>query len=72
MHLKYVFLGEQNMQPTIINSYLRNLEKDKLMRVLRENKKALGWSICDFKGIRLGYYIHKIKFEEKFKPDVQP
>jgi hypothetical protein len=71
-HLKYVFLGGQSMHPAIISSSLTELEEEKLMRVLRENKKALGWSISDLKGISPAYCMHKIKLEEEFKPVVQP
>jgi hypothetical protein len=70
-HLKYVFLGGQSMHPAIISSSLTELEEEKLMRVLRENKKALGWSISDLKGISPAYCMHKIKLEEEFKPVVQ-
>jgi hypothetical protein len=48
------------------------LEEEKLMRVLRENKKSLGWSISDLKGINPAYCTHKIKLEEECKPVVQP
>ncbi|GAU41120.1 hypothetical protein TSUD_288100 [Trifolium subterraneum] len=71
-HLKYVFLGEELMQPAIISSSLSALEEEKLMRVLRENKEALGWKISDLKGISPAYCMHKIKLEEEFKPVVQP
>ncbi|KAM1060222.1 hypothetical protein ACFX2B_024629 [Malus domestica] len=37
-HLKYVFLGEQEMLPIIISSSLTAQEEDKLVRVLREGK----------------------------------
>jgi hypothetical protein len=60
------------MHPAIISSSLTELEEEKLMRVLRENKKALGWSISDLKGISPAYCMHKIKLEEEFKPVVQP
>ncbi|CAJ2642327.1 unnamed protein product [Trifolium pratense] len=71
-HLKYVFLSEESMHPAIISSSLNALEEEKLLRVLRENKKALGWSISDLKGISPAYCMHKIKLEEEFKPVVQP
>ncbi|CAJ2677643.1 unnamed protein product [Trifolium pratense] len=71
-HLKYVFLSEKSMHPAIISSSLNALEEEKLLRVLRENKKALGWSISDLKGISPAYCMHKIKLEEEFKPVVQP
>ncbi|PNX58540.1 hypothetical protein L195_g059243, partial [Trifolium pratense] len=71
-HLKYVFLSEKSMHPAIISSSLNALEEEKLLRVLRKNKKALGWSISDLKGINPAYCMHKIKLEEEFKPVVQP
>ncbi|CAN6579323.1 unnamed protein product [Malus baccata var. baccata] len=41
-HLKYVFLGEQETLPVIISSSLTAQEEDKLVRVLREYKTAIG------------------------------
>jgi len=41
-HLKYVFLSEDVRNPAIISSTLSTLEEEKLMRVLKENKAALG------------------------------
>lgn len=37
--LKYVFLSQGNKDPVIISSTLLKVEEDKLLRVLRENKK---------------------------------
>ncbi|CAJ2674991.1 unnamed protein product [Trifolium pratense] len=52
---------------------LRQLEAcKKLVRVLRENKEAMGWSIEDLKGISPGFCMHKIKMEDEYKPVVQP
>ncbi|KAM2536101.1 hypothetical protein TB2_021841 [Malus domestica] len=41
-HLKYVFLGEQETLLVIISSSLTTQEEDKLVRVLREYKTAIG------------------------------
>ncbi|PNX89714.1 hypothetical protein L195_g045836, partial [Trifolium pratense] len=71
-HLKYVFLGEDSSQPAIISSELSSLEAEKLVRVLRDNKEAMGWSIEDLKGISPGFCMHKIKMEDEYKPVVQP
>ncbi|KAM2490112.1 hypothetical protein PS1_047020 [Malus domestica] len=46
-HLKYVFLGEQETLPVIISSSLIAQEEDKLVRVLREYKTAIGWTLAD-------------------------
>ncbi|MCI21947.1 hypothetical protein A2U01_0043118, partial [Trifolium medium] len=50
-HLKYVFLGEDDSSPAIISNSLTFLQEEKLLRVLRVNKEALGWKISDLKGI---------------------
>lgn len=60
-HLKYVFLSQGNRHPTIISNTLSKIEKEKLLRVLRENKEALGWKVSDLKGISIAHCMHKIK-----------
>ncbi|XP_073137471.1 uncharacterized protein [Henckelia pumila] len=42
-HLCYAFLGENSTCPVIISAHLSEVEKDKLLRVLRNLKTALGW-----------------------------
>jgi len=71
-HLKYVFLIEDATKPAIISSTLSTLEEEKLMRVLKDNKEALGWNISDLKGISPAYCMHKIYLEVDYKPVVQP
>ncbi|XP_073063938.1 uncharacterized protein [Primulina eburnea] len=50
-HLCYAFLDESSSHPVIISSALTIDEKDRLLRVLREFKSALGWTIADIKEI---------------------
>ncbi|CAN6677833.1 unnamed protein product [Malus baccata var. baccata] len=50
-HLKYVFLGEDQTLPIIISSSLTAQEEDKLIKVLKEHKSAIGWTLADIKGI---------------------
>jgi hypothetical protein len=71
-HLKYVFLGDMKTQPAIISNSLTQPEEEKLLKVLRRNKEALGWNISDLKGISPAYCLHKIKLEEEYNPVVQP
>ncbi|KAL0453838.1 UNVERIFIED_CONTAM: hypothetical protein Slati_1361900 [Sesamum latifolium] len=71
-HLKYVFLGKDETLPVIVSSDLPNLQKEKLKRVLRENIKAIGWSIADIKGISSVTCTRKILMEEGHKPKAQP
>ncbi|KAL0399649.1 UNVERIFIED_CONTAM: Retrovirus-related Pol polyprotein from transposon opus [Sesamum radiatum] len=63
-HLKYIFLGEDETLPVIISSDLTGLQEEKLKRVLRENIKAIGWSIADIRGISPVTCTHKILMEE--------
>ncbi|CAN6560810.1 unnamed protein product [Malus baccata var. baccata] len=50
-HLKYAFLGEDETLPVIISSQLTAEEREKLIRVLKDHKTAIAWSITDIKGI---------------------
>ncbi|KAM1152015.1 hypothetical protein ACFX14_034602 [Malus domestica] len=67
-HLKYVFLGEQETLPVIISSSLIAQEEDKLVRVLREYRIAIGWTLVDIKGINPTTCMHRILLEEGAKP----
>ncbi|CAN6695200.1 unnamed protein product [Malus baccata var. baccata] len=59
---------EQETLPVIISSSLTAQEEDKLVRVLREYKTAIGWTLADIKGISPTTCIHRILLEEGAKP----
>ncbi|CAN6712689.1 unnamed protein product [Malus baccata var. baccata] len=67
-HLKYVFLGKDQTLPVIISSSLTAQEEDKLIRVLKEHKSAIGWTLADIKGISPTTCMHPILLEEGAKP----
>ncbi|XP_061993424.1 uncharacterized protein LOC133711297 [Rosa rugosa] len=67
-HLKYAFLGENETLPVIIAANLSMNEEEKLVRVLREHKSAIAWSIADIKGISPSMCMHRILLEEGTKP----
>ncbi|KAM2097168.1 hypothetical protein COP2_019814 [Malus domestica] len=67
-HLKYIFLGENETLPAIISSSLTAQEEEKLVRVLKEFKFALGWTLADIKGISPTTCMHHIFLEEGAKP----
>ncbi|XP_017249843.1 uncharacterized protein LOC108220551 [Daucus carota subsp. sativus] len=46
-HLRYAFLGESSTLPVVISANLSGEEEDKLLRLLREFKTAIGWTIAD-------------------------
>ncbi|CAL2239421.1 unnamed protein product [Prunus armeniaca] len=71
-HLKYAYLAEFETLPVIIASDLTPLEEEKLIRVLKEFKSAIGWSIADIKGISPTMCMHRILLEEGAKPTREP
>ncbi|CAN6552365.1 unnamed protein product [Malus baccata var. baccata] len=67
-HLKYVFLGDDETLPIIVSSSLTTHEEEKLVRVLREHKTAIGWTLADIRGISPTTCMHRILLEEGTKP----
>ncbi|CAN6573190.1 unnamed protein product [Malus baccata var. baccata] len=67
-HLKYVFLGDDETLPVIVSSSLTTHEDEKLVRVLREHKTAMGWTLADIRGISPTICMHRILLEEGTKP----
>ncbi|XP_074293137.1 uncharacterized protein LOC141620069 [Silene latifolia] len=49
--LEYAYLDEAHSFPVIINADLTASQKEKLLKVLKENKKAIGYSFDDLTGI---------------------
>ena len=56
-------LGRHTL-PVIISASLTAMEEDKLLRVLRDHKDALGWSLDGLKGIRPSMCMHRIMLED--------
>ena len=50
-HLKYEFLGENETLPVIVSTYLEEEQLNKLLRVLKKHKKAIGWTISNIQEI---------------------
>ncbi|CAL2259848.1 unnamed protein product [Prunus armeniaca] len=67
-NLKYAYLGDEKTLPVIIASNLSASKEDKLIRVLREHKTALGWTIADIRGISPAKCMHRILLEGESKP----
>ncbi|KAM1315775.1 hypothetical protein ACFX2F_019502 [Malus domestica] len=67
-HLKYVFLGDNETLPVIVSSSLTAIEEEKLIRVLKEHKTAIGWTLADIRGISPTTCMHRILLEERAKP----
>ena len=71
-HLKYAFLGVEETFPVIISSSLESEQENKLLKILRTHKTAIGWTIVDIKGISFLICTHRIHLEEDVKPSRQP
>ena len=70
-HLRYVCLGNASTLPVIISASLTVTEEEKLLRVLRDHKAELGWSLADLKGIRPSMCMHQILLEDGHRPSVE-
>ena len=70
-HLRYVFLSKRDTYPVIISASLSGVEEEKLLRVLRDHKRAIGWQISNLRGISATFCIHKIFMEDDYKPLVK-
>ncbi|XP_070015891.1 uncharacterized protein [Nicotiana sylvestris] len=57
--------------PVVISSDLSKLQEEKLLRVLREHKRAIGWTMSDIRGISPAFCMHKILMEEGHKPSIE-
>nr|XP_016468571.1 PREDICTED: uncharacterized protein LOC107791089 [Nicotiana tabacum] len=71
VHLHYAYLGNSKILLVIISSSLTNTQEEKLLRVLREHKKAIGWTIVDIKGIIPSFCMHKIFLEDGHRLSVE-
>ncbi|CAM8950745.1 unnamed protein product [Rhodiola kirilowii] len=67
-NLRYEFLGSNSTHPVIVGATLNENETSKLLHVLKNNKKALGYSIDDLKGISPSLCMHRINVDENAKP----
>ncbi|RDX99935.1 Retrovirus-related Pol polyprotein, partial [Mucuna pruriens] len=54
--------------PIIIASNLHREQEDKLLSVLRQYKKAIGWKLFDLLGINPSICMHRILMKEESKP----
>ncbi|GJU84423.1 reverse transcriptase domain-containing protein [Tanacetum coccineum] len=70
-HLEYAFLEETDKLLVIIAKYLKDNEKDCLLKVLQSHKRAIAWKISNIKGIDPQFCTYKILMENDFKPAVQ-
>ncbi|XP_022848763.1 uncharacterized protein LOC111371082 [Olea europaea var. sylvestris] len=63
--------GRVNTLSVIISNTVNEVEEEKLLRVLRENKTTIWWIITDIKEISPSLSMHKILMEENYKPSIE-
>jgi len=71
-HLKYAYLEKKEQLPVIISTALSDEQEQKLLQVIREHKKAIGWTLADIPGISPAICMHRILLEEGTKLVRQP
>ena len=70
-HLKYVYLGQNNILPVIISSTLDAGQEESLVDVLGKYKKVIGWTVADIKEISQFIRMHKILLEDCYSNSVE-
>ncbi|CAM9000065.1 unnamed protein product [Rhodiola kirilowii] len=71
-HLKYAFLGDNDILPVIINSGLEAGQEQSLIKVLKQHKLAIGWTLTDLRGVSPAVCMHRILLEDGAKPSREP
>lgn len=69
-HLWYEFLGENTILHVIVAAQLLDVETSKLLRVLRQHMKAIGWTLANIKGINPSTVMHRILIKSGVKPSI--
>ena len=70
--LKYVYLEENEKKIMVISTTLTEEQEIKLLKMLKENKRVIGQSISDLRGINPLIFMHHIYLEDNVKPLRQP
>jgi hypothetical protein len=68
--LKYEFLGPDKTYPVIVSDELSPKENEKLLNLLKNHRKVIGYSINDLKGLSPAFCTHRIPMEDQCKPIV--
>lgn len=71
-NMKYAYLEANEKLPVILANNLQQDQEEKLLQVLRNHKKAIGWSLADISGISPSTCIHRILLEDGARTVRQP
>ena len=63
--LKYAFLDEVKAKPVIISSKLDIKKEEQLLKLLKQNDDAIGWTLTDLKGLDPSLCTHRIFLEDE-------
>ena len=69
-NLTYAYLDEKKIYHVIISANLSEHEEERLLKVLRKHRAAIGYTLDDLKGISPTLCQHKINMEPDAKPVV--
>ncbi|XP_062118769.1 uncharacterized protein LOC133832440 [Humulus lupulus] len=69
-HLRNAYLGEKETLPVIVSPFLSEVEEEKLLRVLRAHKTAIGWTLAGIRGISPSTVMHRILMEDDARPTI--
>ncbi|RDY09708.1 hypothetical protein CR513_05891, partial [Mucuna pruriens] len=67
-HLKYAYLDQDQQFPVIIANNPNQEQEEKLLTVLWQHKKSIGWKLPDLPRINASICMHRIMMEEEAHP----
>ncbi|KAK1697786.1 hypothetical protein QYE76_014483 [Lolium multiflorum] len=70
-NLKYAHIDDKKIYPVIISSKLSEIEKERLLEILKKHRGAIGYTLDDLKGISPSICQHAINMEDDAKPVVE-
>ena len=70
--LKYAYLDEKKIYPIIISANFSEQEEEKLLKTLKKQCAAIGYTLDDLKGISPTLCKHKINLEADAEPVRDP
>jgi len=66
-HLKYAYLERGGKLPVIISALLTDEQEQNLLQVIKDHKRAIGWTLADIPSISPSFCMHRILLEEDAK-----
>jgi hypothetical protein len=70
-NLKYAYIDDKKIYPVIISSKLSGNKEERLLKILRKHRGAMGYTLDNLKGISPTIYQHAINMESDAKPIVK-